>query len=129
MTDTTIYRPCCETLPEPSSNADESIASNKGKKKNRRSTPAKGFGKKEEKSRSGQKNAEQKHLMVGFGLKFSIGVSKEELESGSALRNVLTRGITAFLKSKLNGMVVNVHTLKMQEGDDGDTTVEVAFML
>lgn len=129
-------------IDESGSDVEKSITSNKGKNRNVRSSPAKGFGKKPEKSRSSQKNTEQKREMVGFALKFSalqfsIGVSKEELESGdsrdaagSVMRSVLTRGITAVLRTKkLHGLVVKIHTLKLQEADDGATTVKLELRL
>jgi len=108
----------------------------KKKKKNKLSTAAKGFGKKPKKSRGGRKNEEQRWPLVGYTLMFSIGVSKEELESGdsrdaagSIMRGVLTRGITTFLKSKIDNLLVRVNTLKMQEEEDGTTTLEVQFFV
>lgn len=124
-------------IDETDSELDVTPDSSKDKKKSKQRTAAKGFAKKSKKKRNRQyNNAEQKWRMVGFFLKFSIGVTKEELESGdsrdaagSVMRGVLTRGITTFLKSELNGLMVKINTLKLQEGDDGATTVIVEFSL
>jgi hypothetical protein len=72
--------------------------------------------------------------MVGFAVKFSIGVSKSELvgdsgDAGTIIRAVLTRGITAVLKSKLDGLIVRINKLKLNEDDEGATTVRIEFSL
>ena len=96
----------------------------------------KGFGKKPAKSRVGSKNvAEKRWRMAGFGLKFLIGVTKAELQSGDGgaggktLKGVLTRAIATVLRSKLDGLAVRINTLKLSEGDDGQTTVTFEFSL
>lgn len=111
------------------------LASDSFTQERRNSTP-KGFGKKPGKSHVGPKNlAEQRWRMVGFTLKFSIAVSRTDLESGGSgeagtiMRAVLTRGITTVLKSKLDGLIVRINKLKLQEGDEGATTVIIEFSL
>jgi hypothetical protein len=102
-----------------------------------RNTAPKGFGTKPgKKSHVGPKNvAEQRWRMVGFALKFSIGVSKSELVgrdsggAGTTMRAVLTRGITTVLKSKLDGLTVRINKLKLKEDDEGATTVRIEFSL
>ena len=117
---------------ETENETEKESGASKGKQKtNSRKSAAKGFGKKTGKSRAGGRRR-----IFDIYLQFSIGVSKEELESGdsrdaaaSVMRGVLTRGITTYLKSELDGLMVRINKLKLKEGDDGATTVMIDFSL
>ena len=73
---------------------------------------------------------------LGGELKFSLGVSRTELESGhgghghgSAFRRVLREGIGASISAKEMGFDVNISKLVMVDVEGGSTDVMVQFQL
>jgi hypothetical protein len=71
----------------------------------------------------------------GGDLVFSIGVSREELESGTEgenggiVRQVLARGISAAIDKELKGFIVHIASLVMSDKDDGTTSISAEFCL
>ena len=68
---------------------------------------------------------------LGGELKFSLGVTRSELESGhgSAFRRVLREGIGASINAKEMGFDVNISKLVMVDVEGGSTDVMVQFQL
>jgi hypothetical protein len=95
--------------------------------------PGRGFGKVNNNLKDSKTSGEEIQTHLGGELVFSIGVSKEELESGDngsqgrILERVLARGISA--ASESTGFDVRFTKLGLTDMDDGTTMINGEFTL
>merc|ERR1712232_188257 len=96
-----------------------------------------GFGKNQAaKSSKRNKNNEPKPcLRLGGQIVFSIGVAREDLESGKGiergfvLKDVLASGISIVIQKELEGFRLQIVKIFLKELEDGMTLIDLEFAL